>query len=291
MDARYMLFDVFTDVAFAGNQLAVFPETTFQDATMQRIARELNLAETVFVNRVDGVAASLRIFTPRAEVPFAGHPTVGTAIALVDHLSWVPPNQSSFVLRERVGDVPIAIERTKPTTAWLTTPPVSLERKIPLVDGAAALGLDDGAVREDLPCQFASAGNLFLYVPLVSKEAVDRAVLDEAALRRLVPWNFATGVYLFAQTEEGAYARMFAPAFGVPEDPATGSATGPLYAYLAAHGALPKKERFVNEQGVAIGRRSVLFVRLTWNGESLSAIEVGGNALLVGEGVLNVADR
>jgi trans-2,3-dihydro-3-hydroxyanthranilate isomerase len=288
--ARYMLCDVFTEVAFAGNQLAVFPQTALQDATMQEIARELNLAETVFVNQADDVAAALRIFTPRAEVAFAGHPTIGTAIALVDHLSWIGPDTSSFVLRERVGDVRVAVERTKPTTAWLTTPPVALERTVPREDAAAILGLGTEDVRDALPCQFATAGNPFFYVPLVSKAAVDRAFLDEAALRRLIPWDRAVAVYLFAQTGEGAYARMFAPALGVPEDPATGSATGPLYRYLAAYGVLPKRERFVNEQGVAMGRRSVLYVRLQWSGESLGTIEVGGNALLVGEGVLRVPD-
>jgi trans-2,3-dihydro-3-hydroxyanthranilate isomerase len=288
MDARYMLFDVFTDVAFAGNQLAVFPETVLGDATMQQIARELNLAETVFVNRSDDAAARLRIFTPRAEVDFAGHPTIGTAIALVDHLSWIAPDRSSFVLRERVGDVPIAIERTAPTKAWLTMPPVALGEKIPSAAAAAVLDLSAADVRNDIPCQFASAGNPFLYVPLVSQEAVDRAVCEEAALRKLVPSNPATAVYLFAQTADGAYARMFGPALGVPEDPATGSATGPLYTYLAAYGLLPRKERFVNEQGVAMGRRSVLYVRLTWAGESLRTVEVGGSALLVGEGTLRI---
>jgi trans-2,3-dihydro-3-hydroxyanthranilate isomerase len=287
-NARYMLFDVFTDVAFAGNQLAVFPETAFDDSTMQRIACELNLAETVFVNRAEGVAAALRIFTPRAEVAFAGHPTIGTAIALVDHLSWIAPDQSSFVFREQVGHVRIAIERTTPTTAWLTTPPVTLDRSVSREDAAAMLGLEVPDVRGDLPCQFASAGTAFLYVPLVSNDAVDRAVLDEGAVRRLIPWNRTTAVYLFAQGRDGAYARMLAPMFGIAEDPATGSATGPLYAYLAAHRALPKKERFVNEQGVAMGRPSVLYVRLGWNGESLEAIDVGGHAQCVGEGVLRV---
>src|SRR6185437_10230119 len=103
-DASYLLFDVFTDVAFAGNQLAVFPDVDLDDATMQRVARELNLAETVFLTPADDVVASLRIFTPLSEVPFAGHPTVGASIALVDHLWWIGPNESEFVLREKIGD-------------------------------------------------------------------------------------------------------------------------------------------------------------------------------------------
>src|SRR5579862_3622165 len=143
IEAPYMLFDVFTATAFAGNQLAIFPKTSLDDATMQKIARELNLSETVFLSPVeDGeVLASLRIFTPEREVPFAGHPTIGTAIALVDHLWWTGPNETSFVLRERVGDIPIAIERGTPTLAWLTTPPVTLDRTIHQEDAAAVLGL------------------------------------------------------------------------------------------------------------------------------------------------------
>lgn len=287
-DANYMLFDVFTDVAFAGNQLAVFPDVTLDDATMQHVARELNLAETVFLSPADDVAASLRIFTPLAEVPFAGHPTIGTAIALVDHLWWIGPNETEFVLRERIGDVPIRVERGKPTTAWLTTPPVEFGREVTREDAAAILGLKVEDVRDDLPCEFAGAGNIFLYVPLVSKEAVDRAVFDVGAVGRLLPWSPITDAYVFAQSSGGAYARMFAPMFGIAEDPATGSATGPLYCYLARHGKLERNERFVAEQGVAMGRRSVLHVKLTWDGKELRHVDVGGTAVFMGEGKLRI---
>jgi len=290
IEAPYMLFDVFTATAFAGNQLAIFPKTSLDDATMQKIARELNLSETVFLSPVeDGeVLASLRIFTPEREVPFAGHPTIGTAIALVDHLWWTGPNETSFVLRERVGDIPIAIERGTPTLAWLTTPPVTLDRTIHQEDAAAVLGLAPEDVRADLPSQFATAGNPFLYIPLVSKDAVDRAIYDAVAVRARLPWSEYTDIYLFAATEDGTYGRMFAPQFGIAEDPATGSATGPLYAYLAAYGKIPKRERFVSEQGVAMGRKSVLQVRLKWRDGKPSSIQIGGCAVFVGEGRLYV---
>ena len=288
LEAGYMLFDVFTDVAFAGNQLAVFPDVTLDDATMQRLARELNLSETVFLSPAADVVASLRIFTPLSEVPFAGHPTVGAAIALVDHLWWIGPNETSFVLREKIGDVPIRIERGKPTTAWLTTPQVEFGRTVDRLDAAAIVSLQPSDVRDDLPIEFAGAGNLFLYVPLTSKAAVDRAVFDVIAARERLPSSPITDVYAFAQSESGAYARMFAPMFGIAEDPATGSATGPLYAYLARHGKLARKERFTNEQGVAMGRRSVLRVLLTWNGKKLEQVEVGGNAVFMGEGKMRI---
>jgi len=288
VEAHYILFDVFTDVAFAGNPLAIFPEAPFDDGTMQAIARELNLSETVFLAPGEDVVAALRIYTPEREVLFAGHPTIGTAIALTDHLWWVGPNESAFVLRERIGDVPIAVERAARTLAWLTTPPVTFGREISRADTAAIVSLGEADVRGDLPPQMLGAGNPFLFVPLVSKAAVDRAVLDVSAVRAQLGWNEINGVYIFAQTEEGAYARMFAPMSGIAEDPATGSATGPLYAYLARNGALPQRERFVNEQGVAMGRRSLLHVRLTWNGSAPEKVEVGGSAVFVGEGKLIV---
>jgi trans-2,3-dihydro-3-hydroxyanthranilate isomerase len=284
-----MLFDVFTDVAFDGNPLAIFPDGNLEDATMQRIARELNLSETVFLTpQTDGAVASLRIFTPAREVLFAGHPTIGTAIALVDHLWWVGPSESSFVLREGVGDVPIVVDRTAPTTAWLTTPPIVFGRTVERAETAAILGLGIADVRNDLPPQLVGAGNPFLYVPLATKAAVDRAALDIGAVRRQLGWDDLNGLYLFAQTEAGAYARMLAPMSGIAEDPATGSATGPLYAYLAKYNAIAQGESFVNEQGVAMGRRSVLLVRIRWEDDVPASIEVGGNAVFIGEGTLRV---
>jgi trans-2,3-dihydro-3-hydroxyanthranilate isomerase len=291
IEANYMLFDVFTDVAFAGNPLAIFPNAAFDDATMQSVARELNLSETVFLlPAVDGAVGALRIFTPGREVLFAGHPTIGTAIALVDHLWWLGPNESEFALRLRIGDVPISVDRGTPTVAWLTTPPVTFGREIAREDAAAILTLGVADVRGDLPAQMLGAGNPFLYVPLATKAAVDRAALDVAAVRAQLGWNDINGIYLFAQTDEGAYARMFAPMSGIAEDPATGSATGPLYAYLAKCGALPRRERFVNEQGVAMGRRSVIAVRVSWNGATLDRVEIGGSAVFVGEGTLRIPD-
>jgi trans-2,3-dihydro-3-hydroxyanthranilate isomerase len=286
-EAAYLLYDVFTDRAFEGNPLAIFPDSVLDDATMQRIARELNLAETVFLARgPDGIAATVRIFTPLREMPFAGHPTIGTSIALVEELQWVPAGTYRFVLRERIGDVPVAIDTGPPRVAWLTTPPVTFEAKIERALAASLLGLDEAAVRSDLKPRIAGAGAPFLYVALADPAAVDRAVLDEGAMRKTTIAGATVGIYVFAQTSEGAYARMFAPMSGIAEDPATGGATGPLYAYLARYGKLPDGNEFVNRQGVAMGRPSTLRVRLTWDGDVLNRIEVGGSAVLVGKGHL-----
>jgi trans-2,3-dihydro-3-hydroxyanthranilate isomerase len=284
----YLLLDVFTDRQFSGNALAIFAETSFDDATMQRIARELNLSETVFLSRAEGAVAALRIFTPDREVPFAGHPTVGTAIALRERLRWPGSETPSFGLKLRIGDVAISIEAADPAIAWLTTPPVTFGREIAREHAAAMASVGLADVRGDLPPQLVGAGNPFLYVPLASEAAVDRAALDVATVRAQLGWDEINGVYLFAQTNDGAYARMFAPMSGIAEDPATGSATGPLYAYLARHGALPRRESFSNEQGVAMGRPSSLRVRLQWGDDVPVKIEVGGSAVFVGEGRLHV---
>ncbi len=287
--ARYILLDVFTERAFAGNQLAIFPECVFDDVTMQHIARELNLAESVFLTRGQGgEAGTLRIFTPGREVLFAGHPTIGTAIALVDELRWVDPGVTSFVLRERIGNIPITIERDPGTMAWFTTPPTTFGDRIGRAMAASMLNLPESDVRDDVPVQFAGAGSRFLFVPLQSRDAVDRAVADESVARGVFAGTDAIGIYLFAQSFDGCYARMFAPMSGISEDPATGSATGPLYAYLTEHGVLPKRDRFLNLQGVAMGRRSELHVRCFWKEERLTRIDIGGRAVVVGRGELSV---
>ncbi|MEO9170010.1 MAG: PhzF family phenazine biosynthesis protein [Candidatus Baltobacteraceae bacterium] len=289
-NARYLLLDVFSDRQFLGNQLAVFPDCTLDDATMQQVARELNLAETVFLTRGgDGVAASLRIFTPRRELHFAGHPTIGTAIAIVEQLQWVAPDAKGFVLREAVGDIAISIERGAMTTAWMTTPDTHFGSMVSRDIAAAMLRLEIDCVREDVASQVAGAGSSFLFIPLKTNADVDRADLDEPSMRNYVGSKDIAGIYLFAQNDAGAYARMFAPMSGISEDPATGGATGPLYALLAKHGALEKREQFVNEQGVLMGRRSVLRVRCAWEGHRLARVDVGGNAVIVGHGELVIA--
>ncbi len=287
--ARYVLLDVFTDRPHQGNQLAIFPDGALEEGAMQNVARELNLPESVFATRGDSKSvAALRIFTPGREVPFAGHPTIGTAIALVDELRWVPSDVDAFVLREQIGDVAIAVERGEKTTAWLTTPPTFFRGTIMREVAAAILSLDIEFVRADLEPGIAGAGTIWLYVGLTSTKAVDKATLDETALRKAVDYAAITGVYLFAQDDDGFYARMFAPMSGITEDPATGSAAGPLCFYLAEQHKLPQRKRFRILQGVKMGRRSEIQLRCVWNGAKLEQVDVGGNAVVVGRGEIEV---
>jgi len=288
----YLLFDVFTTERFAGNPLAIFPDGAgIDDAAMQRIARELNLSETVFLTRGDDPPAALRIFTPGREVLFAGHPTVGTAIALVDVMCWLPPETTTFVLRERIGDVPIRIERDgDATTAWLRTPPITLGEPLDRATAARGTGVDAAALHGAFEPRVLTAGNPFLFVALRDRASVDRVALDEAALRTIIDFDGVNGVFVFTPVEGGAYSRMLAPMSGIAEDPATGSATGPLGAYLADAGAIPLRDScaFVSEQGVAMGRRSVIRGRLHVRDGALESVEIGGNAVLVGEGSMLV---
>ena len=284
---EYLLFDVFAGRPFEGNPLAVFPDADGLDTqSMQRLANELNLSESVFLTRTGdgGRPARVRIFTPGAEMAFAGHPTIGTTIAIADELKWTA--NEAFVLEEGVGDVSVRVERNGVTTAWLQTPPIALGATFSREDGAAVLQLPLDSIRKDAPVQLAGAGNPFLYVPLSGEAAVDAAGMDAQAVTRFIddPKQL-NGVFLFAQSAAGTYARMFAPMSGIAEDPATGSAHGPLYAYLIEHGLLPNEDRaYTALQGVKMGRRSVMQIQV--HAGSPPRIDVGGGALLVGRGTI-----
>ena len=273
---RYRVVDVFTENPLEGNPLAVFPDASeLDDATMQKIARELNLSETTFLlppARSD-CAANVRIFTPAMEMPFAGHPTVGTAFVLLDE----GLDRDSFLLEEKVGPVPIRVEPGKRPMIWLRTPPIQDGKIFDRALCAEVLGLHSNDLLE-IPPQYLSAGNPTVFVALKDKTVVDRACLDLTGLRRLKnPDPEPVCVFVFAPVPEGAYSRMFAPEYGVPEDPATGSSTGPLAAFMMRHGlvALASGTRFISEQGTKMGRRSLLHVQI--HGEhGCDGIDVGG---------------
>jgi trans-2,3-dihydro-3-hydroxyanthranilate isomerase len=276
---RYRVVDVFTRHALEGNPLAVFPDASgIDDLTMQRIARELNLSETVFVLPAtrSGCAWRLRIFTPTREMVFAGHPTVGGSFVLLDE-NLVPRDSERFVLDEKVGPVPIRVERGDRPLIWLTTPPIYEGETFDRTTCAQALGL---ATNDLLPInpQLLSAGNPNIYIPLKDKEAVDRASIDVSGVKAICGNRTEpVCIFVFAPTAGGAYSRMFAPELGLVEDPATGSATGPLALFMMKHQLAPCADgsRFESEQGTKMGRRSILHIQI--HGETgQNGIEVGG---------------
>jgi trans-2,3-dihydro-3-hydroxyanthranilate isomerase len=290
---RYRVVDVFTERAFEGNPLAVFPDATGLDtATMQRIARELNLPETSFVlppSRGD-YAARVRIFTPRKELPFAGHPTIGTSFVLLDE-GMVPAKTSELVLEENIGPVAVRIEAAARPMLWLRTPRIEAGRHYEPRLCAKVLGLRANDLLDPPPPQLLTAGNPTVFVALRDKDTVDRAWIDLAGMKLLRGADAELMcVFVFTPTADGAYSRMFAPEYGIPEDPATGSSTGPLAAYMMRHGLVSNVggKRFVSEQGTKMERRSFLHVHV--RGENGSeGIEVGGHVTAVASASLRLA--
>ncbi len=291
---EYHHVDVFSETPFEGNPLAVvLVPDALPTATMQRIANEFNLSETVFIstNASEAMPLRLRIFTPQSELAFAGHPTIGAAFVaqregLVETLQ--------FAFEENVGPVPVSIDEGSAFMAWLTTPPVRFGPRMPAATVAAAIGLTESDVRTDATPQTMGAGAPFLYVPLVDRAAVDRASADDGfAIRAACREAGAGGLYAFAMRATGesarVYARMFGPELGIVEDPATGSATGPLAAYAFEHKLLVPENglTFVAEQGTKMGRRSLLHVRVTER-KMGRRIEVGGSAVHIMEGTIAV---
>src|SRR5262245_40557418 len=288
---RYRVVDVFTEHPLEGNALAVFPDASgLDDATMRKIARELNLSETTFVyptTRAD-CAVNVRIFTPTRELPFAGHPTIGTSFVLLDE-GMVPKDSERFALEEKVGPVPIRVEPGERPLIWLTTPPITYGRTFDPAVCARALRIEPSDLLEVTP-QLLSAGNPTIFIAVRDKEAVDRAWLDLQGMATITEGQQEPAcVFVFAPTSGGAYSRMFAPEYGIIEDPATGSSTGPLAAFMIRHGLVSGAagSRFVSEQGTKMGRRSFLHVQL--HGEQgLDGIEVGGYVSPVAEATLRL---
>jgi trans-2,3-dihydro-3-hydroxyanthranilate isomerase len=291
--------DVFTDRIFGGNSLAVFLEPDgLSDAEMQSIALEMNLAETTFVfpaTRSD-CAARVRIFTPSRELPFAGHPTVGTAWVLA-RTRRLPASAREIQLEEGIGAVPVTFEGdpSNPTTVWMThrDPEFGpeLTQRGPL---AAALGLAESDLLDGAPIRTGSTGVAFVYVPLVSASAVDRVEPNSRALRDVYQGDLI-GIFVFAPDAERGpgrvYSRMFAVnAPGAPEDPATGSASGPLGAYVAERGLVELQDpiELVSLQGARMGRPSTIRIRLRLEDGRARDIRVGGGVVPVLEGVLTL---
>lgn len=295
MEHRYRVVDVFTEHPLEGNPLAVFPDASGIDgALMPKIARELNLSETVFVlpPTDPACAARLRIFTPAKELAFAGHPTVGTAFVLLEE-GRVQHGAERFSLQEGVGPVPIRLETGQRPLIWLRTPPIEFRQTFDPALCARVLGLESSDLLPVTP-QIVTAGNPAVFVALKDKAAVDRAWLDLTglqAIRASLPPAEADAffVFVFTPTPQGAYSRMFAPEHGVVEDPATGSATGPLAAYMIRNRLVSGAPgtRFVSEQGTKMGRRSLLHVVILGQ-DGADGIEVGGCTTPLIEGTLRL---
>ncbi|ALS79449.1 phenazine biosynthesis protein PhzF [Planococcus kocurii] len=300
----YTLVDVFTAQFFSGNQLAVFHDGSSLDTKiMQRIANELNLSETAFIcpPRKPQHQLSLRIFTPQVELPIAGHPTIGTAFVMA-YLNMLPlhDGMNEWIIEEELTDIAVTVrkEGEQITTVEMIQPlPVFgeiFERQALVAD---LLSLPKGELDTRFPIQTVSSGIPFLFVPLRSL----------AAMREI---NFRTDVWerhfsgdsnrqhVFTFTTETehddstVHCRMFAPAMGISEDPATGAACGPLGAFLVEHGVIDTGDEghfFIrSEQGIEMGRPSFIDITITKNNETYQEVKIGGTAVVVGRGELYI---
>lgn len=297
MTLSYLHYDVFTDEPLAGNQLAVFLDgRDVAGDRMQRIAREMNFSESTFILPAEeqGTDVRMRIFTPASELPMAGHPTIGSTFALAQ-AGVISPGASRFVFGLGIGPVPVDLEweGSRLRFAWMTQlnpvfgPPVAQRAAV-----AAALGLGEGDLAPGLPIQSVSCGVPFLLVPLRDNEAVDRAVSDASAFRRLhAEIGNDLPIFFFAFTRPAAaHSRMFAPEFGIVEDPATGIASGPLGCYLVEHGLVAgdAAQQIISMQGVAMGRPSRIHIAITGAPGAITRVRCGGHAVLVARGEMFV---
>jgi trans-2,3-dihydro-3-hydroxyanthranilate isomerase len=297
---RYLHLDVFTSQPFEGNQLAVFPDPGELSAdTMQRIAREMAFSESTFIYPAEkGGEARMRIFTPGAELPMAGHPTIGSTFALAIE-GTIPRGRDEFIFELGVGPTPVALEWEKNglSFAWMTQPLPTFGTVIgDRAAMAAALGMEEQSLAQRLPIQVVSCGVPFLFVPIATRKAVDAVAIDRRALVRACEAAAIDElpVFLFT-TETGAdeatvYSRMLAPGFGIVEDPATGGASGPLGSYLLHHGVVSPAAagEILSLQGAAMGRPSRIHIAIEGQPDRIARVRVGGRSVLIGRGELMI---
>jgi trans-2,3-dihydro-3-hydroxyanthranilate isomerase len=301
---RFLTADVFTDRPFGGNQLAVFPDALdIPESRLLDVAREFNYSETTFVYPPARPhnTRRVRIFTPGGEVPFAGHPTVGTAhvLAATGDVK-LTGDVTKIVFEEKVGLVPVSIraEGGKPTFAQLTVAKLPQAGPTPPSNEklADALGLseDDLLIGDWMPRGY-TCGLPFLFVPVRDRAAVRRAHIRLESWEKFLKESWAPEVFVFAAGGERPgtdyHARMFAPGLSVPEDPATGSACAALAGYLSTRdprGAAEGTTRWVIEQGFEMGRPSIIELELERKRGSLTSVRVGGASVVVSEGEMEI---
>jgi trans-2,3-dihydro-3-hydroxyanthranilate isomerase len=297
---RYLHYDVFTDAAFEGNQLAVFPEPAgLTTVEMQTITREMNFSECTFIFPAEaaGTNVRMRIFTPGEELPMAGHPTIGTTFALAEE-GVIAPGQEGFVFGLGVGPTPVSLEWTGKALdfAWMTQ---KNPQYGPEIADRAAFARAIGVTAQDLataPPQQVSCGVPFLFTALTSRAAVDSVAIDLKAYAAVCSGAGIEALPLFIFTTDGGgskgtetvYSRMLAPGFGIAEDPATGGASGPLGCYIFRHRLAPRERlaHAISLQGVQMLRPSRIHIAIEATGEEITRVRVGGRSVRIGDGRL-----
>ena len=298
MNYRYFICDVFTDKKFCGNQLAVLPEAEgLSNSQMQQIAREFNFSESAFVFSPElGQTRKIRIFTPTEEVPFAGHPNIGTAFVLAKDGAFGDFREPvKVIFEEKVGFVPITILYDAGNQIWceLSAPEeLSIGDSVPTEFSASLLSLDTGdIVTTTHPPQVASVGLPFLFIELSSLDVLQRAKVNMPQFNRLIDRGIVTYIHMYVKRTDDfdIRARMFAPIDGVPEDPATGSANCALIALLTYYDSETDTDNnWRISQGIEVGRPSVLNGRTEKRNGKITGVWIGGNSVLISEGIIEM---
>ena len=295
MKYQFFTLDVFAEQKFEGNQLAVIPDAeSLEDEQMQKIAKEFNYSETVFITQGDSENTwNVRIFTPASEVDFAGHPNIGAAMLLAYLGEFTHTEKSEIVFKEKVGNVPITVyfEHSKPSYAELTVaklpqvgPPPPTREQI-----AEVISLESSDIDSKKKSLAFSCGLPFLFVPIVSLSKLKNASINHEKWKKYLSPYWAPQVYLITndieRPDSDFHARMFAPALGIPEDPATGSAVAAMSGYLAKLAKYQDGDfSVVIEQGFEIGRPSILEMSFTSSSGKVEKVHVKGKAVVVSQG-------
>ena len=288
MDKECLFVDVFTDMAYAGNQLAVFPDADDMHAEqMQKLAKEINYSEITFIlpSRDNDADYDIRIFTPNFEIPFAGHPTLGTAYTIMHLLNSWPKDKDTIQLKTKVGVIPL---KKQGDLIWMKQNVPKFYRQYDDYHEIAALvGLSEADISRDVPVEEVSTGNNLLMIPVKSLKAIQKANGHVNHLKTFFEHSEALAPYLFTlettNPDASVHTRFFGPHIGILEDPATGSAAGPLTAYLLKYHLFGSSFDIINEQGIEMGRPSRIHMRGSLDADQYD-VRIGGQSAYVGRG-------
>ncbi|MGM0581075.1 MAG: PhzF family phenazine biosynthesis protein [Bacteroidota bacterium] len=296
---KFQLFDVFTSKAFGGNQLAIFDDADGLTAQqMLTIAKELNLSESVFLNKpVQDADAKMRIFTPGIELPTAGHPTIGTAFYLLKEKGISPKKENELLLEQKIGNLKVQYEKNEGEVSKIL-----MEQPLPKFEQtfkdkklvASLLSIEEEEIEADFPCRIVNCGNPFLIIPIKTLKSVQKLKLNTELFNEILDEIFITGVMAFTMETQNpehiTHSRMFAPHIGVAEDPATGSAHGPLASYLHNYNMADLSELSIGEQGYELGRPSQVKMKIVQEDGKISKVLVGGSCVHIGIGEIRMPE-
>ena len=292
MDKECLFIDVFTNSAYSGNQLAVFPNADDIDPQqMQQLAKEINYSEITFIlNSKDSDADfDIRIFTPNFEIPFAGHPTLGTAYTIMNLLEIWPKDKDAISLNTQVGVIPL---HQQGDLIWMKQNDPEFYRQYDDYRQIADLvGVSEADISNDVPVEEVSTGNNLLIIPVNTLGAIQKANGHVNHLTTFFKQSGALAPYLYTletdHPEASVHTRFFGPHLGILEDPATGSAAGPLTAHLLKHDLFGRSFEIINEQGIEMGRPSRIYMRGSLNAGHYD-VRIGGQCVFVGSGKFRI---